>query len=233
MRPIVVAALLLNLISFQVICNELSSKHIVGMSLNIYGWKTMPHSTSDYVNLVKKHEVSVLLIQEGVNDWKIKTKMPTDYSRAEILRKALGKCWQRSWQIFVNTCKGISIVDSTRFDLSDGPNAVRTGEIVQTRSALGDIHFVNVHWEHESATVRRLNAIETLEAINSLEGKVILAGDFNLSCEDVTGLFAHNKNLSLSTDGGIDCVFSKGYTVGGAVVDAAPSDHPAILMIIN
>jgi hypothetical protein len=39
----------------------------------------------------------------------------------------------------------------------------------------------------------------------------------------------HQAGLSQVVDGGIDCVFSRGLEGAGKVIDAQPSDHPAVL----
>ena len=37
------------------------------MSLNIYGWKTMPEHSDDYSQLIKRYSVDILGIQEGAS----------------------------------------------------------------------------------------------------------------------------------------------------------------------
>ena len=92
------------------------NKTITVMSLNIYGWKTMPQHSDDYAQLVNKHKVDVLGIQEGVEDWQLKhnelnNKLPTDYQRAITLAKSLGQCWQHKFQIFINHCQGNRFIE--------------------------------------------------------------------------------------------------------------------------
>ncbi len=52
------------------------------MTLNIYGYATMPDQAPAYARLVSGHGIDVLAIQEGVDDWQIVLALPVDYSRA-------------------------------------------------------------------------------------------------------------------------------------------------------
>jgi len=97
------------------------------MSLNIFGHDTMPHSAATFAALIKDRDPDVVGIQEGVQDWLIGPGMPTDYSRADALGTALGSCWDQRYQIFIDVCKDNAFLSSDRFDLTDGPNATRTG----------------------------------------------------------------------------------------------------------
>jgi len=204
------------------------------MSLNVFGWKTMPQHASNYAALVDEHDVSVLVIQEGVEDWKIDTAMPTDYSRAIALEQSLGLCWQRQWQIYVNRCQGVSFTNSHRFDLADGPNAVRTGELALIDTKFGGLTVINVHWDHESETAQEQSAKQVADKI-AIYGAypTLLAGDFNRKCTSVQQLLTQHIPINLTADGGIDCVFSKGVSALGTVINAAPSDHPAVIAEIS
>ena len=199
------------------------------MSLNIYGYKTMPQKAYDYAALVERHSVDVLAIQEGVDDWRIGRDMPVDYSRSEALHDALGDCWERQYQVYVNRCRGFTIENHERFDLADGPNAVRTGETAEVSGPIGRFTLVNVHWDHQSESARRASATQTAEAAR--EGAVAVLGDFNSACSGPTvqGM-AKSAGLVAAVDGGIDCIFLRGLSGQGAVVDASPSDHPAVLV---
>lgn len=200
------------------------------MSLNIYGWATMPQQATDYADLINRLDIDILGIQEGVEDWKIKG-MPTDYSRAQALADALGSCWQHRYQVFVNHCRGVEFISNERFDLSDGPNAVRTGELVNFRKGAVEVVLVNVHWDHESPAARKASAVETAEVITRHQNTpLVVVGDFNSRCggEEV-GQMLRQASLTQVVDGGIDCVFSRGLEGSGRVIDAQPSDHPAVL----
>ncbi len=59
------------------------------MSLNLYGWATMPGAAPDYAALIEAQSVDVLGIQEGNWDWEIEG-WPTDYS-------ATAARWFSSW----------------------------------------------------------------------------------------------------------------------------------------
>jgi hypothetical protein len=152
------------------------------MSLNIYGWATMPGAAQDYAALIEARAVDIVGIQEGVQDWQIQG-WPTDYSRAEQLHAELGDCWQRRFQIFVNTCRGAVLDSHKRFDLTDGPNAVRTGEVALVTKSGTQVAFLNVHWDHESASARAASAGETAAEAN-LHWSIptLVSGDFNSDC---------------------------------------------------
>jgi endonuclease/exonuclease/phosphatase family metal-dependent hydrolase len=201
------------------------------MTLNIYGWKTMPQHSDDYAALINKHNIDVLGIQEGVEDWKLTTKYPTDYTRSSALQHSLGECWKHQFQILINTCHGFNFVDSQRFDLSDGPNATRTGEWAMIEKQQSKFLLVNVHWDHQSQKTRQKNANETAVVIESKRGMpVILLGDFNTSCKSqVLQTLAKELGLTLTGDAGIDCIFTKHLDGKSTQIDAAPSDHPSLV----
>jgi len=204
---------------------------VVVMSLNIYGWKTMPKHSGDYARLIEKHNIDILGIQEGVEDWQLDTKLPTNYQRAITLKKSLGKCWQRKFQIFINHCQGNTFIDSGRFDLSDGPNASRTGEFAVIEKSNIQYFFINVHWDHESSKTRIANAEETIAELNKkAQYPKILLGDFNSQCDSTeVSLVKTKANMTLLKNAGIDCLFVKGLTGKAKKVAAHPSDHPAIV----
>lgn len=196
----------------------------------------MPQHAQDYAALVKAHEIDILLIQEGSDDWQLTTTMPSNYQRAEQLRQALGQCWYRQWQILVNQCQQLSLQQAQRFDLSDGPNAARAGEIatVSTGSTVNSDQaewlFINVHWDHQSQEVRAKNAFETAQVINRAKAdQLVLAGDFNMPCHQALALLSQYSEIPLQVDGGIDCVFANTPLQHAQVIDADPSDHPAVI----
>jgi endonuclease/exonuclease/phosphatase family metal-dependent hydrolase len=227
------------------------------MSLNVYGWKTMPQHSEEYAKLVVEHNINVLAIQEGVEDWQLTTDMPTDYSRAEALLSALGPCWQRSQQIYVNHCVGIRFIDSGRFDLTDGPNATRTGEFALVEHNSRRFIVINVHFDHEQQQTRILNTKETLAQLASYNSyPQIVLGDFNQDCDAMFSLMSSlipseiplsaipaseillmERSLKLLTNAGIDCIFINNFnselkskfSSQGKVVEALPSDHPAAI----
>jgi endonuclease/exonuclease/phosphatase family metal-dependent hydrolase len=201
------------------------------MTLNIYGWATMPDQAPAFARLVTGQGIDVLAIQEGVDDWQIGIDLPVDYSRAEILHEALGNCWQRRFQVYVNACRGYSITRHERFDLADGPNAVRTGERAVIEGPGAPFELFNLHWDHESEEARQLSADQTAEAVADTRGlNRVVVGDFNSDCTSpVVGRMADAAGLTLVADGGIDCIFVSGLAGEGHVVDARPSDHPAVV----
>ncbi len=210
------------------------------MSLNIYGWKTMPKHSNDYAQLINRYQVDMVGIQEGVDDWQLKTtdldnNFPTNYQRAIDLHHALGKCWQHRFQIFINHCQGNRFITSGRFDLTDGPNATRTGEYAIIEKAHQQYLFVNIHWEHESKDVRMANAKETAALLNSSAiHRQILLGDFNSQCDGKEVRSLQNLiELDLVESAGIDCLFVKGLSGKGTTINASPSDHPAIVATLS
>jgi len=200
------------------------------MSLNIYGWATMPGAAPDYAALIEAQNVDVLGIQEGNWDWEIEG-WPTDYSRSEQLHAALGECWQRRYQIFVNTCRGTELDSHRRFDLTDGPRAVRTGETALVTKSGTQIAFINIHWDHESAPARAASAIETAAEADRHSGTpTIVLGDFNCDCSsaDVSTVRSRSE-MTLVVGGGIDCILARHMTGSGRSLSGAPSDHPAVI----
>lgn len=215
---------------------ETAPVDITVMSLNIYGWKTMPQHSDTYAQLIKSNKVDVVGIQEGVDDWQLKTMLPTNYNRSIALKKSLGKCWQHKFQIFINQCNGNKFVKTGRFDLTDGPNATRTGEYAVIDNSNFKYLLVNVHWDHESKTTRIANAEETASQLNKIEqySKVlypkILLGDFNSQCNgNEVSIVKDKTNMILLGNAGIDCIFIKGLTGSAKTIEAFPSDHPAIV----
>lgn len=216
--------------------NKAADEAITVMSLNIYGWKTMPKHSVDYAALINSHNVDVLGIQEGVEDWQLKHpdiegKLPTNYQRAITLNKSLGQCWQHRFQIFINHCQGNSFIESGRFDLTDGPNATRTGEYAVIEKTSKRYLLVNVHWDHESLVTQVANAEETAALLITMnEYPKILLGDFNSQCDSSEVLLVQSKaKMSLLKHAGIDCLFVKGITGKAIKIVAEPSDHPAIV----
>jgi hypothetical protein len=202
------------------------------MSLNIYGYKTMPREAGAYAALAERHGVDVLAIQEGVDDWQIGIDWPEDYSRSEQVHKALGDCWERRYQIFANRCRGYSIERHERFDLADGPNAVRTGEKAHIEGPHGRFILLNVHWDHQSEPARLASARQTADAAADSSGlPMIILGDFNSPCSGPTvqGMVVA-AGLRTAVDGGIDCIFLRAVEGIGEAVNASPSDHPAVLV---
>jgi hypothetical protein len=157
--------------------------------------------------------------------------MPTDYGRAEALERALGDCYERRYQVFVNECRGNSIAANDRFDLTDGPNATRTGEAVTVVKDGTSFGFINVHWDHQSSSVNAANANETAARSNQFGNiPVVVLGDFNTSCSGRNaGTMRDAASLNLNVHGGIDCIFSKGASGSGYIVDANPSDHESVV----
>lgn len=219
---------------------KVADKTITVMSLNIYGWKTMPAHSDDYAQLIKSHNVDVLGVQEGVEDWQLRhddinNKLPTNYQRAITLSKSLGKCWQHKFQIYINHCQGNSFVESGRFDLTDGPNATRTGEYAVIDKLNRRYLLVNVHWDHESVATRIANAIETAAELKRFEQyPQILLGDFNSQCNGKEAALVQSKAaMTLLKNAGIDCLFVKGLTGKAKKIVAHPSDHPAIVATLK
>jgi endonuclease/exonuclease/phosphatase family metal-dependent hydrolase len=207
------------------------------MSLNIYGWRTMPDHSDDYATLINRHNVDILGIQEGVEDWQLKgsdidsSKLPTNYQRSITLKKSLGQCWQHKFQIYINFCQGNRFIESGRFDLTDGPNATRTGEYAVIEKSHKRYLFVNVHWDHESVVTRMANAKETSSQLNQIKKyPKILLGDFNNACDSNEALLLQKKSeMVLLKNAGIDCLFVKGLTGKAKEIVAYPSDHPSIV----
>jgi len=219
---------------------EQVGESVTVMSLNIYGWKTMPAHSDDYAQLIKNHKVDILGIQEGVEDWQLKgsdvdNKLPTNYQRASTLKKSLGPCWRHKFQIFINHCQGSRFIESDRFDLTDGPNATRTGEYAVIEKSNNRYLFVNVHWDHESVVTRIANAEETSVQLNKIKKyPKILLGDFNSKCNSKEASMVQKKTeMILLKNAGIDCIFVTGITGRAKVVAAYPSDHPAIVAVLS
>jgi len=212
-----------------------STDAIIVMSLNVYGWKTMPEHSDDYAQLINRHHVDILGIQEGVEDWQLDTKLPTNYQRAITLRESLGQCWQRKFQIFINHCQGNSFIESGRFDLTDGPNATRTGEYAVIENSNKRYFLVNVHWDHENEAIRVANAKETSIQLNKINlYPKILLGDFNSQCDGKeVSITESDSKMNLLNDAGIDCLFIKGLSGKAEKIQAYPSDHPAIVAKIR
>jgi len=209
------------------------------MTLNVYGWKTMPQHSDDYAQLIKSNNIDIVGIQEGADDWKLTSKYPTDYSRSIKLNESLGECWQHKFQIFINQCAGVAFIESGRFDLTDGKNATRTGEYaiitkLKDEKANNKYLFVNIHWDHESEETRIANANETASLINSIniikEYPTILVGDFNSQCNSkAVSMMQLKTKMTLLKHAGIDCIFTKKLEGNANVITASPSDHPSII----
>jgi len=221
---------------------ETVEETVTVMSLNIYGWKTMPKHSDDYAQLIKNHNVDILGIQEGVEDWRLKgsdidieNKLPTNYQRAITLKKSLGQCWRHKFQIFINHCQGSRFIESGRFDLTDGPNATRTGEYAVIEKSNKRYLLVNVHWDHESVMTRIANAQETSALLNKMKKHPkILLGDFNSQCDSKEVSMVQTKaKMMLLKNAGIDCLFVSGITGKAKEVVAYPSDHPAIVATLS
>ena len=212
-----------------------TQKTITAMTLNIYGWKTMPEHSNEYAQLIISHNVDVVGIQEGEEDWHLKTKFPTDYQRSITLKNSLGKCWQHKFQIFINYCQGNTFIDSGRFDLTDGPNATRTGEYAIIEKAGKRYYIVNVHWDHESINSRIASAKETSVQLNKINKyPKILLGDFNSQCiSKEVSIMQSKAKMTLLKNAGIDCVFVKGITGTAKKITANPSDHPSIVATLT
>lgn len=212
-----------------------SAKNLKVMSLNIYGWQTMPKHSQDFANLIQWENVDILGIQEGVDDWQLESKFPTDYQRSIWLNQSLGDCWQRRFQIFVNQCKGNELIEEGRFDLTDGPNATRTGEYAVVKNGGIQYLIVNVHWDHESTHTQRLNATETSNFIDQMQSyPTILLGDFNARCDGkIVSQILEVTTMKLLHSGGIDCIFVRGLEGVAYQLSGYPSDHPAVVAVLN
>lgn len=236
---------ILNIINKLMVCSflmtalsasaETISAEVSIMSLNIFGWKTMPQHSGDYAALINSNNVEIVAIQEGVDDWQLSTQRPTDYSRAIALQTSLGDCWTRRYQLFINHCAGSKFIESGRFDLTDGPNATRTGEFAIIQKLDVEYLVVNIHWDHESQATRIANAGETAALINSFsQYPAILLGDFNAQCDSAeVNIVAIKANMTLLKSAGIDCVFSKALVGVGKVISALPSDHQSIIATVQ
>jgi len=214
--------------------NSGSDGILKAMSLNIYGHATMPAGAEAYADLINQNGIDVLAIQEGVQDWRIQG-LPTDYSRSEQLQAALGDCWQRRYQIFVNSCQNNSFVNNDRFDMTDGPNAVRTGEWAVIRKGTTQFNVLNLHWDHEDQNVRLNNSNETIAMVQDLAAiPTIVMGDFNTGCtSSPVNNLRSSGNLMLKVNGGIDCILTNGFEGEGYTVAAAPSDHPGLISVLR
>lgn len=231
-RALCISAVLIFMLLPTMAAETVKEGQATVMSLNIYGYKTMPHKAGAYAALAEKYGVDMLAIQEGVDDWKIDMEWPEDYSRSEVLHQALGDCWERQYQVYANRCRGFSIERHERFDLADGPNAVRTGEKALIEGPLGPFNLINVHWDHQSEPARLASARQTASAAGDANGlPVVVLGDFNSPCIGPTVQWMVSAaSLETTVDGGIDCIFLRGTEGTGEVVDASPSDHPAVLV---
>ena len=214
---------------------ETPLEEITVMSLNIYGWKTMPEHSKDYAQLINNHKIDILGIQEGVDDWQLKSKLPTNYERSITLKQSLGECWRHKFQIFINHCQGNTFINSGRFDLSDGPNATRTGEYAVIEKSNSRYLLVNVHWDHESVVTRMANAKETSMQLNKIgQYPKILLGDFNTHCDGKEASITKSRaKMTLLQNAGIDCLFIKGLTGKAKTIVAYPSDHPSIVATLK
>ena len=213
---------------------EAPSEELSVMTLNVYGWKTMPHHSNDYAQLIKSNNIDVVGIQEGADDWQLTSKFPTDYSRASVLNESLGKCWTHKFQIFINQCTGVSFIKSGRFDLTDGPNATRTGEYAVIEKSNTRYFIINVHWDHESVDTRIANAKETSAQLNKInQYPKILLGDFNSKCDsNEVSIIQSKARMTLLKNAGIDCFFVNGITGKAEKIAAYPSDHPSIVVTL-
>jgi len=239
-KILILVTLFISTSPFAKSIEEQVGEAVTVMSLNIYGWKTMPEHSDDYAQLIKSHNVDILGIQEGVEDWQLKdsdvdNKLPTNYLRAITLKKSLGPCWRHKFQIFINHCQGNRFVESGRFDLTDGPNATRTGEYAVIEKSNNRYLLVNVHWDHESVVTRIANAEETSALLNQMKNHPkILLGDFNSQCDSKEASMIQRKaKMILLKNAGLDCLFVTGITGRAKKVVAYPSDHPAIVATLS
>ncbi|ABD79480.1 carbohydrate-binding protein [Saccharophagus degradans] len=203
---------------------------VKAMSLNIYGWATMPQNADKYAALIRSRGVDVVGIQEGVEDWLIGPGFPTNYSKADALGAALGACWQQRYQIFINICEGNSFVSNRRFDMTDGPNATRTGESARINKNGFEYAVLTVHWDHQSGAAKVANAHETAAEVNYYGAlPTVVVGDFNTGCtsHEVNTLM-HEAGMVLIGNAGIDCILAKRFNGTAQTFDAAPSDHPGL-----
>jgi endonuclease/exonuclease/phosphatase family metal-dependent hydrolase len=210
---------------------------IKAMSLNIYGWATMPQRAGDYADLIRSRDPDVVGIQEGVQDWKISSSLPTDYKNADALGTALGECWEQRYQIFINTCKDNTFISNRRFDLTDGPNATRTGESAVIAKNGFRYAALTVHWDHESGASRIASAHETAAEVLAYAQQgtpVVVVGDFNAGCTGWEAkILLAEAEMSLIGNAGIDCIFAKGFGGTSQTFDGTPSDHPGIDAILS
>ena len=235
------ATLFISTSPFAETVDEKVNQAVTVMSLNIYGWKTMPEHSDDYAKLINMHNVDILGIQEGVEDWQLKggdidgSKLPTNYQRSITLKKSLGQCWEHKFQIYINHCQGNRFIESGRFDLTDGPNATRTGEYAVIEKLNNRYLLVNVHWDHQSIDTRIANANETSDQLHQInEYPKILLGDFNSACDSKEATIVQKKSeMVLLKNAGIDCLFVKGLKGKAKEIVAYPSDHPAIVATLG
>ncbi len=117
-----------------------------------------------------------------------------------------------------------------RFDLTDGPNATRTGEVAVIRKRGRDFAFIDVHWDHQSELARTANANETAAEANlHVAMPTVVPGDFNTGCQEAAvNSMAGQASMSLIVSAGIDCIFARDLTGQGSVLgeETSPSDHP-------
>lgn len=84
------------------------------------------------------------------------------------MARALAECWSHKCRVFYRHCNGVTLLQSRRFDLGDGPNAVRTGELDRmTKGGTASV-FVNIHWDHQGYEARRSSALETAQVVNDI-----------------------------------------------------------------
>lgn len=209
---------------------------IKALSYNIEGWKNhSPHTQAEAINATG---AQVIGLQEGMQDWQIGSQgtMPTDYSRTDNIVASLnqqGGQWTNRYQIIINA-GSCEFVDSGRFDMTDGPNAVRTGEwaIIREKSRGDRFLMVNLHWDHQGAN--DTNRAETMEWISTFEkGKnlpVVIVGDFNRDAGE-TGL--ESAGFQLAKHGGIDGILTRGMKSVGSGSITAPSDHTPIFAALD
>ncbi|MDO6423285.1 carbohydrate-binding protein [Saccharophagus degradans] len=208
---------------------------INAMSLNVYGWATMPQFADDYAALIRSRDVDVVGIQEGVEDWNIGSDFPTNYSKANALGAALGECWEQRYQIFINLCKGNSFISNRRFDMTDGPNATRTGESARISKNGFEYAALTVHWDHQSGAAKIANAHETAAEVNYYGAlPTVVVGDFNTGCTSHEVNTLNNEaGMTLIGNAGIDCILAKRFTGTAQIFDAAPSDHPSLDAVLS
>ncbi|MGL1902265.1 MAG: carbohydrate-binding protein [Fibrobacterales bacterium] len=210
-----------------------SSGIIKVMSLNLYAHKTLPQHAGDYADLINSRDVDVVGVQEGVDDWELGIgpgEMPWNYGAANDIGNALDGCWDQKYQIFINTCKGNSFVDTHRFDLTDGPKATRTGETAIISKNGQRYAFIDIHWDHQSNTTKMKNSEETAAEANlTPDIPTIVLGDFNSGCtgSEVQGLVS-NAGMTLLGDAGIDCILVRGVSGTSERFSGWPSDHPSL-----
>ncbi len=208
-----------------------TSSELTVLSYNIEGHAG--HSPYAQAQAIIKSNAGVVGLQEGVNDWQIGPPgtWPWDYSRTDRIVNSLNEqtgLWDNRYQMIIKTdvCE---FIDYGRFDLTDGPKAVRTGEwaILRLKATGKQFLFVNLHWDHQSANSANRN--ETIGWITDFNATrnlpVVITGDFNRS---VNSIGYEPYGFTISHSAWVDGILTKGMATQRYGSFEAPSDHNSV-----